>query len=76
MGRSMKTKRYHLIEWRSWDEENKLEGELIATELYDNQVDPDENENIADVKENADLVAQLSAQLKAGWKAAKPNGVN
>lgn len=32
----------------------------------------DENENVVDRAENKALVAQLSAQLHAGWRAALP----
>jgi hypothetical protein len=35
-------------------------------------VDPQENQNIAAKPENADLVKELSAQLRAGWQAAGP----
>jgi hypothetical protein len=40
--------------------------------LYDHQTDPDENANIANLPENKALVEQLSQQLGAGWKAARP----
>ena len=41
-------------------------------ELYDYETDPDETVNIANLPENAELVAQLSEQLHAGWQAALP----
>jgi arylsulfatase A-like enzyme len=67
MGRAMRTDRYRYIEWRDW-----LDDSLIATELYDHAVDPQENINIAGASENAGLVQALAAQLKAGWPAALP----
>jgi iduronate 2-sulfatase len=67
MGRAMRTDRYRYIEWRDW-----LDDQLIAVELYDHQVDPMENENIASNPDQQVLVQQLSAQLKAGWQAALP----
>ncbi len=72
MGYSMVTERYHLVEWHTWDDTAKTAGEMVvARELYDNQVDPQENLNLADRPENAELVAELSAQLRAGWQAAR-----
>jgi iduronate 2-sulfatase len=72
MGYSMVTLRHHYVEWRSWDDDRKLAGDLAAVELYDNQVDPDENVNIAGFSENAGTLAALANQLRAGWRAARP----
>jgi iduronate 2-sulfatase len=68
MGYSIRTDRYRYNEWFNWETK-----ELAAIELYDHQTDPDENENIAVNTENAGFIEKLSAQLKAGWKAATPN---
>jgi arylsulfatase A-like enzyme len=65
-GTAMRTDRYRYVEWK-----NK-QGEIVARELYDHQTDPQENENVADKPEHAKVIVELSAQLKAGWKAAKP----
>lgn len=73
MGYSMKTKLYHYVEWRYWDNDKKLAGDLAAIELYDNQADADENINIAGNPENKEIIEKLAAQLKAGWRAAFPN---
>jgi len=70
MGYSMVTRRYHYVEWYSWDDEKKIAGDRVAVELYDNQVDPEENVNIAGRPENRELVENLSRQLQAGWRAA------
>jgi arylsulfatase A-like enzyme len=43
-------------------------------DLYDHQNDPDENTNIAGYRKHAELVSQMAQQLKAGWKAARPEG--
>ncbi len=67
LGRSMRTDRYRLIEWR-----DKIDGGIVALELYDHEADPEEDVNIADDPANADLVASLSAELRAGWKAVRP----
>ncbi|MDC0258599.1 sulfatase-like hydrolase/transferase, partial [Verrucomicrobiales bacterium] len=58
MGYSMRTDRYRYTEWRS-----PKGSQVIAHELYDHKNDPSEIINIA--PENADVVRQLSDQLKA-----------
>ena len=70
MGYSMVTLGHHYVEWYQWDNEKKVAYDLVGRELYDNQADPDENINIVDNPENRELVVKLSAQLKAGWRAA------
>jgi len=70
MGYSMVTERYHYVAWHYWDLDTKTAGELVGEELYDNQMDPDENVNIADFPENAELIKDLAQQLKAGWRGA------
>jgi len=67
MGYSMRTDRYRYTEWQ-----NRATGKMVARELYDHQRDPAENRNVAEAPEHAELVKKLSAQLKAGWKAARP----
>ena len=66
LGRSMMTDRYHYVEWTS------PRGERVGTELYDRQADSLEMVNVAGQAEQAALVAKLSQQLGAGWKAARP----
>lgn len=67
MGYAMRIDRYRYVEWVT-REGSKVKGR----ELYDHKNDPDENVNIANRRENRDLVAKLSKQLKAGWRAAVP----
>ena len=64
-GRSMRTEQYRYTEWGNKGRR--------GMELYDYDADPDETVNIADLPENAELVAQLSEQLQAGWRAALPD---
>jgi len=66
LGTAMRTDRYRYVEWR-----NK-QGELVAQELYDHQADPQENQNIAGRAEQAAVLKELAAQMKAGWQAARP----
>ena len=63
MGHSVRTDRFRYIEW---DEGRG------GRQLYDHQTDPQENQNLAKRTEHAALVAQLTTQLRAGWKAAAP----
>ena len=66
MGRSMRTDPYRYTEWARPGEAPQ------AVELYDHDTDPRETRNI--VGEHGKLVAKLSEQLRAGWRAALPPG--
>lgn len=68
MGYSMRTDRYRFTRWVGRDDPARVD----AVELYDHQADPQENENLAGKPEQAALVERLTAQWKAGWKAAGP----
>jgi arylsulfatase A-like enzyme len=63
MGYSMKTDRYRFTAWK-----DRKTGQVVATELYDHQLDPAENDNVATDPDNADLIAGLQQQLDAGWQ--------
>ncbi len=66
MGYSMRTDRYRITEW-------VVPGtDFSAVELYDHETDSEENRNIANRTENADLVSSLLEKLHAGWKAQIP----
>ena len=68
MGYSMRTERYRFTAWLHRDDP----GKVAALELYDHRTDPQEDQNLAKRPEHAALVAQLTTQLRAGWKAAAP----
>ena len=72
MGYGMRTEKYHYIEWYHWDDEKNIPLDSVTCELYNHSVDPEENYNVAVKEENTNLIKQLSRQLKAGWKAARP----
>lgn len=62
MGYSMRTERHRFVAW---------EAKTVAEyELYDLEKDPGETVNLA--KDNPELVKTLLAQLKAGWREARP----
>lgn len=66
MGYSMRTERYRFTRWVHRDVHSKLD----SIELYDHRTDPLENINIAKDPKNAELVARLTTQWQAGWRAA------
>lgn len=67
MGYAIRTDRYRYVEWR-----NFKTAEVKAVELYDNQDDPAELNNIADVPANITLVKELKQKLNDGWQKALP----
>ncbi len=66
MGRAIRTERYRLIEWLAPEES----ADQAIYELYDYQDDPQEAENIADVRPQ--VMAQLKAMLAREPAAALP----
>jgi arylsulfatase A-like enzyme len=67
MGYSMRTDRYRYTEWQD------KEGKAVARELYDHQTDAAETKNVVESTDAATVEA-LSSKLKAGWRAAIPQG--
>ena len=65
MGRSLRTARYRFTQWRA-------ETELVASELYDYEVDPLVTRNVAGTPEYATIQAELTELLAGGWRAALP----
>ena len=68
MGYSMRTERYRFTVWVGRDDHTKID----AIELYDHQLDPQENFNVAKAPANGELVEQLMGQWRKGWQGAKP----
>lgn len=68
-GYTVKTDRYRYVEWTK----NKS-GQVMARELYDHHVDPNENVNIAGMAEHQPVVEQLAKLLQGGkgWKSIRP----
>ena len=67
MGYSMRTDRYRYTEWK-----NIETGETSDRELYDHEMDPDENRNIVADVNKQELVEHLGRMLREGYKAARP----
>ncbi len=76
MGYSMRTEKYHFVEWYYWDDDKKLKGDYVTSELYDSMNDPDENINISGELENKEVIKGLSEQLHNGWRKALPDQNN
>lgn len=72
MGYAIQTERYRYTEWI-----HEKSGEVLARDLFDHDIDPDENKNISNMPENEELMKQLSKLLDKGkgWRniAAKIN---
>lgn len=68
MGYSMRTDHYRFTAWLHRNDHSKI----AALELYDHHSDPQENTNLANLSANRALVGKLTAQLRAGWRAALP----
>ena len=76
MGYTMRTDRYRYTEWVrvtgrpyyriKWDKK-------AGVELYDHQIDPEENVNVYREKAYEVTVKELSKQLHDGWRKAIPN---
>lgn len=60
MGRSVRTDRWRYTEWAS------LKGEVVGSELYDEQNDPQENHNLTKEPANATTVVDMAKLLHQG----------
>lgn len=75
MGYSMRTERYRYTEWAKFSGQPEYRPDwsvLHGVELYDHQIDPEENVNRAAHAQYADIRKELSRLLRAGWRAAIP----
>lgn len=63
LGNSIRTERYRYIEW---------DGGKQGIELYDHEMDPWEETNLAGNPKAAKIEADLKERLRRGWKSALP----
>ena len=68
MGYSLRTADHRFTIWVKDADHSQVD----SIELYDHTTDPQENENVAGRKENAELVRQLTELWRQGWKANLP----
>ncbi len=59
MGYAVRTKRFRYVEWRNIESQK-----LLQTELYDHQIDPAENKNVAVNPEYKNVTDKLSQLIK------------
>jgi len=59
LGYSVKTQRFNYVEWV-----NLSTGELLATELYDHQIDPKETKNVIDDPQYREDISNLEILCK------------
>ncbi len=64
MGYTLRTDRYRYCRWQD------PKGNIVGREIYDHRVDPQENVNLAQRPERAQLLQNLDQQLNAGWRSA------
>ncbi|MXV92386.1 MAG: sulfatase [Chloroflexi bacterium] len=69
MGYTMRTRRYRYTEWQDFQT-----GAVLANELYDHSRDQAEAHNASEDERYRETDAELSNQLRAGWRAALPKG--
>lgn len=66
LGRAIRTERYRLVEWQA-----ERDG-FTEYELYDLEIDPKENENVAADPRYAQAAAELTRRLHRGWQGERP----
>ena len=68
MGYSVRTDRFHYIEWYIWDNKNHIPIDSVSAELYDHRVDPYEKLNRIDEIDYNDDIYQLKLHLKKNFE--------
>ncbi len=68
MGRSLRAPRYRYTQWRE-----ESTGELLASELYDHELDPGETRNKSGESSYSEIEAQLRADFERLWAASLAN---
>tara|TARA_B100001093_G_scaffold476843_1_gene503605 strand:+ start:773 stop:2389 length:1617 start_codon:yes stop_codon:yes gene_type:complete len=72
MGYSINTKRYHYIEWYTWDPDKGVRCYFVNSELYDRLKDPHETINIVNDPTLIYIIEELSIKLSDGWEKSQP----
>lgn len=63
MGYAVRTRRYRYVEWRNWNTQR-----IVARELYDHRIDPNESTNVALRTPYTSTVQELAGILAGGWQ--------
>ena len=67
MGYTIRTAGHRYVEWREWKTRK-----VIARELYDHQVDPQEMRNLHGEASYGEVLRRHRDILAAGWRGARP----
>ncbi|CAG2213195.1 IDS [Mytilus edulis] len=75
MGYTITTDRYRYTEWVRFNKPTYKPdwNTVVDAELYDHQVDPNENINKVHYHSQSNIKMQLSQQLRAGWRDTLPS---
>jgi iduronate 2-sulfatase len=65
MGYTIRTNKFRYVAWYAW--KNNTKGNLIDQELYDETIDPSENNNLAGKQSFKKTMANLQHQLEKQW---------
>lgn len=74
MGYCIRTKRYRYCEWPEflYAPDNRPDwNNIYATELYDHDLDKEENNNVGGGVQYSATVVELSRRLREGWRTSK-----
>lgn len=76
MGYSIRTGRFRYTEWVGFNSSSYKPDwtNVVHTELYDHEFDPDELDNKMDAGDYLNVAAELSRKMKKGWRHAMPPG--
>ncbi|XP_023289898.1 uncharacterized protein LOC105699485 [Orussus abietinus] len=74
MGYTLRTKKYRYTAWVSFAHESKKPDwrKIVAEELYDHDLDPGENVNVAGTASFQEVEEKLRMLLRRGWRQALP----
>jgi arylsulfatase A-like enzyme len=73
LGRSVRTASHRYTEWVMFDHKDLPDPEVQFSELYNLEVDPWEQNNLAGIPEYTAKKDQMAARLKSGWQNALPS---
>ena len=76
MGYTIRTDKFRYTEWPAFQHApiyKPLWNMLRGVELYDHEIDPEENHNVFKDPAYAQIRKQLSEALHAGWRDALPH---
>ena len=70
MGYAVRTHRYRYVQWQDW-----ISRKVLAAELYDHELDPNETKNLISQRKYKEVVEELSETMNLGWQSVLPDSV-